>query len=73
VTQGINLDGGGSTTMAMQGAPGGLLNVPSDGGERLVGNNLAIFASPVPEAGMTTAMLLFISGAACSRPRRRAA
>ena len=42
---GLNLDGGGSTTMAMSDGAGGstLLNVPS-GQERLVGNSLGVFA-----------------------------
>ena len=36
------LDSGGSTTMWMQGQ--GVLNNPSDGNERVVGNHLAVFA-----------------------------
>ncbi len=38
----INLDGGGSTTMYVEGL--GVVNRPSDGHERVVGNHLAIFA-----------------------------
>ncbi|MEX2169660.1 MAG: phosphodiester glycosidase family protein [Pirellulales bacterium] len=48
-TNAINLDGGGSTTMVMNDYGDGLaaqvLNSPSDGGERSVGTNLAVFAS----------------------------
>lgn len=57
VTNGINLDGGGSTTMAMAGLSTPL-NVPSDGGERAVGTNLAIFAAPVPEPGVLSVIVL---------------
>ena len=39
----LNLDGGGSSTMWLQGR--GVLNFPTDGHERVVGNHLAIFAS----------------------------
>jgi exopolysaccharide biosynthesis protein len=50
VTNAINLDGGGSTTMAMNFYNDGLgaqvVNVPSDGTERAVGTNLAVFALP---------------------------
>jgi hypothetical protein len=42
----LNLDGGGSSTMWL--ASAGVLNAPSDGTERAVGNHLAIFA---PDAG----------------------
>jgi hypothetical protein len=42
----MNLDGGGSTAMYVQGA--GVVNVPSDGTERIVANHLAIFA---PKSG----------------------
>ena len=38
----INLDGGGSSTMYLKGT--GVVNVPSDGSERVVGNHLAVFA-----------------------------
>ncbi len=41
-----NLDGGGSSTMYVQGA--GVVNVPSDGSERVVGNHFALFA---PKSG----------------------
>lgn len=42
----MNLDGGGSSTMVLQGA--GVVNKPSDGSERVVANHLAIFA---PKSG----------------------
>jgi exopolysaccharide biosynthesis protein len=46
----IVLDGGGSTTMAMNfyndATSSQVLNSPSDGNERLVGSNLAVFALP---------------------------
>jgi len=49
----LNLDGGGSTSMAMQNpitGIGGLINVSSDSpGGRAVASNLAVFATPVPE------------------------
>ncbi|HEY3356353.1 MAG TPA: phosphodiester glycosidase family protein [Polyangia bacterium] len=38
----LNLDGGGSTTMWLDGP--GVLNVPSDGTERAVANHLGVFA-----------------------------
>lgn len=42
------LDGGGSSTMWLRGA--GVLNYPSDGRERVVGNHLAVFAKGVGDA-----------------------
>lgn len=45
----VNFDGGGSTTMWLQGA--GVVNHPSDGSERVVGNHLAVFALPVGSMG----------------------
>jgi hypothetical protein len=46
---GLNLDGGGSTTLAQSNGAGGasVLNIPSGGSQRLVGNSLAIFAKPL--------------------------
>lgn len=38
----LNMDGGGSSTLWFKGA--GVLNHPSDGTERVVGNHLAVFA-----------------------------
>jgi hypothetical protein len=50
VTNAINLDGGGSTTMVMNPYDANplaqVMNVPSDGGERAVGSSLAVFALP---------------------------
>ncbi len=60
---GLNLDGGGSTTLVRDNAAGGavVLNSPinanTPGFERLNGNALGVFAAPLPEPG---AMLLFI-------------
>jgi len=51
---GINLDGGGSTTMVMADCHGNPieLNIPSDliarGAERVLGNHLGVFAKPLP-------------------------
>ncbi len=45
----INLDGGGSTTMVFADPTVRILNRPSDGTERLHGNNFGVLASPVPE------------------------
>ena len=42
----LNLDGGGSSAMYLQGT--GIVNTPSDGSERVTGNQLAIFA---PKSG----------------------
>ena len=54
----LNLDGGGSTTMAMQNPLthlGEIVNLSSDSSSgRLVGSNLAVFAAPVPEPGTMT-------------------
>lgn len=58
----INLDGGGSTTLAMEDPVthvDGIINATS-GGSRFVGSSLAIFASPVPEP---TTTILFAAGA----------
>jgi hypothetical protein len=44
----INLDGGGSTTMAIADSAPRVLNRPSDGTERSVANSLALFARPLP-------------------------
>jgi hypothetical protein len=55
VANALNLDGGGSTTLAMQDPitrQGRLVNTPSDRPEgRSVGSSLAIFAAPMPPAG----------------------
>lgn len=47
--QAINLDGGGSSTMWMRGE--GVLNSPSDGGQRVTANHLGLFASGTGEPG----------------------
>jgi hypothetical protein len=72
----INLDGGGSTTLAMEDPVthvDGIINAAS-GGSRFVGSSLAIFASPVPEP---TPAMLFAAGAGllivCIVRRRSAA
>jgi hypothetical protein len=68
VTDAINLDGGGSTTMAIADPVPRLLNVPSEGSERAVGTSLAIFAAPVPEP---TSVAWLIILPACTLIRRR--
>lgn len=45
----LNLDGGGSSTMYVSGK--GVVNDPSDGVERIVGNHLAVFATGSGEPG----------------------
>jgi len=54
VTDALNLDGGGSTTLAMQDPVTGvrrIVNTPSGGPEgRAVGSNLAIYARPIQTA-----------------------
>jgi hypothetical protein len=57
----INLDGGGSTTMAMNDGSPRLVNRPIDnvsnpGSQRRNGNNLALFARPAPPAVPPTAV-----------------
>jgi hypothetical protein len=49
-SEGMNLDGGGSSAMYVQGF--GTVNRPSDGQERVVGNHLAVFARPVVRTGV---------------------
>lgn len=48
--QGLNLDGGGSTALVQSDGHGGavLIDQPSGGAERYVGNNLGVFAKPLP-------------------------
>jgi exopolysaccharide biosynthesis protein len=54
----LNLDGGGSTTLAMEDPAtqtGRIVNASSDNPSgRSVGSNLAIFATPIPEPGPFT-------------------
>ena len=45
----LNLDGGGSTTMWIEGD--GVVNVPSDGAQRVVANHLAVLASGSGDPG----------------------
>lgn len=47
---GLNLDGGGSTSLVRSNGAGGftILNIPSGGSQRFDGNNLAVFARPLP-------------------------
>ena len=47
--QAINLDGGGSTTMYLKGT--GIVNRPSVGAERVVGNHLAVYAPKLGTIG----------------------
>ena len=51
----MNLDGGGSSTMYVQGQ--GVVNHPSDGSERTVGNHLAIFAPASGSQGTLTGVI----------------
>jgi len=53
---GLNLDGGGSTTMVTSSGSSGytVVNNPSGGSERLDGNNLAVFANALVQAPVST-------------------
>jgi hypothetical protein len=53
----INLDGGGSTTMAIADPTPRVLNRPSDGTSRSVANSLALFARPMPPPVPTDAQM----------------
>lgn len=71
----VNLDGGGSTALAVEG-PGGvaeLLNRPSSAGgaERYNGNNFAVFADPVPEPSTWTLLAAGFVGLGIVALRRR--
>jgi hypothetical protein len=46
----LNLDGGGSSAMFVE-AEGGVVNAPSDGSERKVGNHLGLAVAPASDAG----------------------
>jgi hypothetical protein len=64
----LNLDGGGSTTLAMQDPASGLASVVNGiGAARFVGTSLAVFASPVPEPSIA---VLCAVGLACLGLRR---
>ena len=72
--EGLNLDGGGSTTMVIANGAGGatLLNRPSGGAERYNGGNLGVFALalPVPEPYslvMLTVGLIGLAACRCTR------
>lgn len=72
----LNMDGGGSTSLAMRDPLTGLAslaNRPSDAtvGGRLTGSNLAIFALAVPEPGSYVLMLLGLGGLVLVQRRRR--
>ncbi|GAC1344286.1 MAG: hypothetical protein NVSMB18_21650 [Acetobacteraceae bacterium] len=58
---GLNLDGGGSTALAVSDGSGGArdLNRPSGGTERYDGNSLGLYALAIPEPGVTG---LFLGG-----------
>jgi len=58
--EGMNLDGGGSSAMYLQGF--GTVNRPSDGQERVVGNHLAVFAKPTVRTGIVKGAIM-VSGA----------
>lgn len=73
----LNLDGGGSTTLAMQNPSTGLgsiINVSSDNPNgRSEGSNLAIFATAVPEPSTWILLLAGLSGALIVRIRMKMA
>lgn len=71
--QGLNLDGGGSTTMVREGQLGNpqLLNIPSGSGrERFNGNNFGVFALSIPEPGTLWLVASFCLCLAWLRPVR---
>jgi hypothetical protein len=65
VYNGINLDGGGSTSMVVQGTNGKpqVLESPFTGAERYDGNNLGVFAQPLAPVPLPPSLLLFGSAA----------
>lgn len=69
--QGLNLDGGGSTSMVMADADGDAvyLNSPSAGAPRWNGNHLGVYALPVPEP--SSAVLLVLGLLVLNAARRR--
>ena len=70
--QGLNLDGGGSTTLVQSNGMGGaaIINRPSGGTERYDGNSFGVYALalPVPEP---SAVALMITALAASMVIRR--
>jgi hypothetical protein len=77
--QGLNLDGGGSTTLVREDEFGDpqVLNRPSDGSERFVGNNFGVSANSlsqkVPEPSTTIALATVLSCGALLKKRNRGA
>ena len=61
----INLDGGGSTSMVVQGTNGKpqVLESPFTGAERYDGNNLGVYALPLAPVPLPPSLLLFGSAA----------
>jgi Phosphodiester glycosidase len=57
----INMDGGGSTSMVVQGSNGkpSVLEAPFTGAERYDGNNLGVFAQPLSPVPLPPSLLLF--------------
>src|SRR5580692_6007532 len=57
----INLDGGGSTSMVVQGANGkpDVLESPFTGAERYDGNNLGVYAQPLAPVPLPPSLVLF--------------
>jgi hypothetical protein len=57
----INLDGGGSTSMVVQGANGkpSVLENPFTGSERYDGNNLGVYAEPLAPVPLPPSVVLF--------------
>lgn len=51
----LNLDGGGSSAMYLSGT--GIVNSPSDGSERVTGNQLAVFAAANGSLGKVTGLV----------------
>jgi hypothetical protein len=72
----VNFDGGGSTTLVMANPSATVVNLPSDGSERPVGNSLAVFALAVPEpssiALLSLGALLGLARLGAVRGQRRA-
>ncbi len=70
----LNLDGGGSTTMAMRDpitGLGSIVNVSADNPlGRSVGSNLAVFANPVPEPATIALLAAGILGLIATRKSR---
>jgi hypothetical protein len=54
----VNFDGGGSTTLVMANPSATVVNLPSDGFARPVGNSLAVFAAAVPEPSSVALLAL---------------